>query len=236
MTRHALIWCSEHADLDYRRAMVDSFRRPGEEWEVLSPADPDFRRRARGHAGYVLSGSEKSVAHDVDTPFVATLLDFLRDTHAEDRSAVVGICFGAQAIAAALGGEVGRNPRGGFRLGIDVLTWQPGLDTGRWPEAVEPVTLIESHGECIRRLPPATALLASSATVPHEVFLVGDRFLGIQGHPETDLAMMRSLFMPVHRDLFSADAWREVERELERPLQPTPILGLARRLLDQGCL
>jgi len=50
------------------------------------------------------------------------------------------------------------------------------------------LNILESHGDCVKELPPNTELLASSLTCPHELFVTGSRrnILACQGHPEFD--------------------------------------------------
>ena len=53
----------------------------------------------------------------------------------------------------------------------------------------EVLNLLESHGDCVRTLPPGSTLLASSSTCMNEFFLCANgRALGIQGHPEFSLS------------------------------------------------
>lgn len=234
--KYALVWCSETPEMDYSAHFVEQFRRKGEHWDVLSPADPKFLERTNGYDGFIVSGSEKSVIDDGASPFVANLLTFLRSTFDESTIPVLGICFGAQAMAVALGGKVGRNPDRNFRLGVETLKWVEGIDATRWPEACSPSALIQSHGECVQELPANTTLLAGSKTIPHEIFLVGDRFLGIQGHPEMDTQMLSGFFMKLHRPLFNDAQWAYVEQETKQPVHPDAMLALGRRLLDAGRL
>ena len=236
MKRFALVWCSAYLGTPFQQMFLDTLRQPGEQWDILSPADPEFELHARGYDGYVLSGSEKSVVDDAQTPFVARLLAWLRRTADESASPVLGICFGAQALATALGGQVGRNPDGRFRLGVEKLDWAPGLDRQRWPELGSDAILVASHGECVHTLPPDATVLASSPTIAHEAFLIGERFLGIQGHPEMSIRDLREGFMPLHRAEFSEERWRKVEQECELTLRREGVVALGQRLLAQGRL
>lgn len=222
--------------MDYREHMVDQFRQEGEHWEVLSPADPDLLDKAAAYDGYVVSGSEKSVIDDAETPFVSNLLAFLRAVKTQSTSPVLGICFGAQALAAAFDGKVGRNPDQSFRLGIETLQWVDGIDVERWPEAKSSSVLIQSHGECVEQLPAGSTSLAGSRTIPHEMFLVGDRFLGVQGHPELDSRMLTETFMQLHRSMFDDTQWAAIEQESKLPVYRDAVLAMGRRLLDHGRL
>jgi len=236
MKKFALVWCSELPEAPFQKMLVDTFCQPREQWDILSPADPAFEAQAANYDGYLISGSEKSVVDDAQTPFVARLLAWLRRTAETSSSPMLGICFGAQALAAALGGKVGRNPDGHFRLGVEALDWSPAVDRQRWPELDADAVLVASHGECALTLPPDAMVLASSKTIAHEVFLVGDRFLGIQGHPELSIRDLQEFFMPFHRAEFSLERWRDVEEECELTLSPEGVIALSRRLLAQGRL
>ena len=234
MKRYALVWCSEVAAADYREYMVGQFRKGSETWNVLTPSDPDLVAKALEYDGFIISGSEKSVVDDAETEFVSRLLAFLKEVESRTSVPVVGICFGAQALGVALGGEVGRNPDRSFRLGVESLEWTNHAE--RLPElgSAQACTVVQSHGECVTRLPRSSTLLAGSKTIPHEVFLVGDRFLAVQGHPEIDSQLLKEYFMPLHRSMFDENSWQQVQKESELQVHREPILALARRLLEQG--
>lgn len=236
--KYAVVLCSDiPGDETLQERMVATFSREGERWEVIHPAAEDFLDRAVGCAGYVISGSPMSVVDDAGTLLVRNLFAFLRQQAEPGGAPVIGLCFGSQAIAAALGGEVGRNPSGQFKLGVDRLQWSA---AGRALLAAsdhgEPTVLVQSHGECVTSLPRQAITLASSATVPHEIFLVAGQFLGIQGHPEVDGPYLQQKFMVYHRSLFDEVQWRQVQDESHHLLHPGAVIALGRHLLDVGRL
>jgi len=216
--------------------LSSTFRSEGQQWTHLLADAEHFAASAHGYDGYLISGSMRSVVDDAATPSVANVLALIRDVHANSNAPILGICFGSQAIAAALGGRVSQNPSGRFRLGVDELRWSEAADPLRWPETLRGATLAQSHGECVTELPSHSELLASSATTPHEVFLVHDRFLGVQGHPEADSKTFRESFMPLHRSLFDLNQWQAVEDESKQPLMREAVISLGRRLLADGRL
>lgn len=238
MKKYAVIWCSNvPSDKELKDKMISTFTKEGEQWDILYPPHEDFLERVWGYSGYLISGSPQSVVDDADTPLVKNLLEFLRTAAQRGDVPVVGLCFGAQAIAAALGGQVGRNPTGVFKLGVDSLVWNAQAQALLGTElASQPAVLVQSHGECVQRLPEGGVVLASSKTIPHEVFLVNGQFLGIQGHPEVDRQFLQQKFMAYHRALFDEAQWERVQYESEQPLHPISVVALARRLLDEGCL
>nr|ACO92657.1 amino group transfer protein [Burkholderia sp. JS667] len=238
MKKYAVIWCSEVSDdVELQEKMISAFGRKGEQWDILHPAREGFLERAFDYAGHVISGSPKSVVDDADTPLVRNLLALLRAAAQRGGVPVVGLCFGSQAIAAALGGEVQRNPSGEFKLGVDRLDWSAQALALFGPQiASGPTVLVQSHGECVARLPAGGAALASSQTISHEVFLVDGQFLGIQGHPEVDRQFLRQKFMAYHRALFDDAQWERVQQEAQQTLHPALVIALGRRLLDEGRL
>lgn len=91
-------------------------------------------------------------------------------------TAVLGICFGAQALCAAMGGRVERSPRP--ELGWVPLPGNPeeGLPEGPW---------FQFHAD--RCVLGSSARLVASNEVCVQVFRIG-RHLGVQFHPELDAA------------------------------------------------
>ncbi len=121
----------------------------------------------------VILGSEWSVyshavaaAVDRERTFVAAAV--------EAHVPVLGICFGAQLLAAALGGEVHRAER-------DEVGWLDVRPEPSAPAEIEPGPWFQLHRDTFT-LPPAARLLATSDVGP-QAFSYGSA-LGVQFHPE----------------------------------------------------
>jgi GMP synthase-like glutamine amidotransferase len=98
-------------------------------------------------------------------------LRFLRSAH-NSGVPVLGICFGGQALAAALGGEVELSPQ-------PELGWTT-VESDE-PDLVEPGPWFQLHQDRWR-LPPGAREVAKTGTAS-QAFLLG-RSLGLQFHPE----------------------------------------------------
>ncbi|HWP34650.1 MAG TPA: glutamine-hydrolyzing GMP synthase [Thermodesulfobacteriota bacterium] len=133
----------------------------------------DFVRRFAPR-GVVLSGGPASV-YDAGAPAVPTELFALG-------LPVLGICYGAQLMARALGGAVERSERREFGPAELVVTAADSPLFAGLP-AVQSVWM--SHGDRIERLPPGFRVTARSAGSPVAAFEAPDRRLyGVQFHPE----------------------------------------------------
>jgi len=112
---------------------------------------------------------------------------------------VLGICFGHQLLAYALGGEVGYNPRGvevgTTTIRLAEMAQEDPLFAGLPPEFAAQV----SHRQSVLRLPPDARLLAASDKDPHQAFAVGRCVWGLQFHPEFDEPIIRQ-FIAYYRE------------------------------------
>jgi GMP synthase-like glutamine amidotransferase len=128
--------------------------------------------------GYVLTGSPASV--NEDKLWVANLLDFVRALDSA-RVPAVGCCFGHQAIAKAMGGQVSHNPAG-WGFGTAETHFQKHESWMKPPAAT--LTLFAAHNEQVTALPKGAVVLGSNAFCPSASFHIGQQFFTIQYHPE----------------------------------------------------
>ena len=100
--------------------------RPDWRFSIVYVKDNEFPERVRDYDGYVITGSPATVTDD--RPWIRRLLGLIREIDAE-RIPLAGVCFGHQAIALALGGEVERAKQGwGFGVSRDPLCAQRPVD------------------------------------------------------------------------------------------------------------
>jgi GMP synthase (glutamine-hydrolysing) len=129
-------------------------------------------------------GSTAGVYEADRHPFIAPEIAFVR-SRLEARRPTLGVCFGAQVIAAALGEEVrpGPSPEVGYRA------VEPTAAGRSSPvRHVIGTPMAQWHGDTFD-LPAATTLLASSEAYENQAFGIGDWLLAVQFHPELTDAM-----------------------------------------------
>ena len=146
----------------------------------------EFPTSLDGIDGVIVTGSPASV-HDAD-PWISRLMAVIRALNAR-KTPMFGTCFGHQAIAAALGGQVALNPKG-WVLGR-VETQVQGLG---------PIALYAAHSEQVTHLPPDATAIATTPGCPIAAFAIGSHVLTTQYHPE-----MTHDFMAALTDAFAAD-------------------------------
>ncbi len=125
---------------------------------------------------YIVTGSPAGVYED--HAWIPPLMDFLRE--ARGRAALVGVCFGHQAMAQAFGGRVVKSERG-WGLGLhayDVLHRAP------WMDDADRIAIPVSHQDQVVELPEGATVLAASAFTPYGVLAYDARAISFQCHPE----------------------------------------------------
>lgn len=143
------------------------------------PGQPD------GYGAYLITGSPAGVYDPL--PWIAPLKAFIR---AARDSRVVGICFGHQLMAEALGGHVEKSARG----------WGAGLHNyaivGReaWMDGKQAIAIPASHQDQVIIQPPDTRIVAASDFTPFAALAWTDRpAISFQFHPEFSPAYAKAL-------------------------------------------
>lgn len=139
-------------------------------------------------------GSRQSAAAS-EPAFVPQEIDLLRAAVAREVP-VLGVCFGGQALAVALGGKI--HPARPPEVGWDEIE---SLD----PEAIPPGRWLNFHFESFTR-PPGATLLAHSAAGP-AAFRLGPH-LGLQFHAEATPELANAWAVNEHQDPAAVDAGR----------------------------
>lgn len=128
--------------------------------------------------GWITTGSRQSVYDDI--PWIHRFADLTRDIAGSDRR-LVGVCFGQQMIAHALGGRVEPAPQG---WGVGIKTVQV-TRAERWMDPpADSFRILNSHRDQVVELPPGATVIGTNGHCPVSALSLGDRILGLQGHPE----------------------------------------------------
>jgi GMP synthase-like glutamine amidotransferase len=126
--------------------------------------------------GWLVGGSRYSVDDDLD--WIRTAENVVRDAVAAERP-IVGICFGHQLMAQALGG---RTSKVGWGVGVrryetvEPVPWSPGTD--------DAMSLLACHEDQVVETPPDATVWSTSDYCPIAGMTIGERAWSVQAHPE----------------------------------------------------
>lgn len=126
---------------------------------------------------WLFTGSRHSVYDAL--PWIPTAVELVEAVVADERPAV-GICFGHQLFAHALGGSVG--PAGHWGLGV--RRFRTAVPLPWFPEADESIALIASHQDQVLEPPPDALVWSTSEYCPVAGLRIGRAAWSVQGHPE----------------------------------------------------
>ena len=139
--------------------------------------------------GLVVMGGPMGVSEQDRYPFLTRELELLRQAIRAGRP-VLGVCLGAQLLAAALGAAVTRNPQ--KEIGWYSLIRESGAEGDPLFEPFGSTeTVFQWHGDTFA-LPKGAVRLASSPLCREQAFRYGDNVYGLQFHLEMTQAMIRA--------------------------------------------
>jgi len=136
--------------------------------------------------GAIITGSPAGVYEDHH--WIPPLLNWIRS--ARGRLRLVGICFGHQAMAQALGGRVEKSERG---WGVGLHTYEVALDAPWAQPAAASLSIPVSHQDQVVVAPPGARIIARSAFTPNAGLAYGDDAISFQCHPEFSPAFAAAL-------------------------------------------
>jgi GMP synthase-like glutamine amidotransferase len=204
--------------------------------EMLQAAEPSISTRTYDVVGgelplspaecdaWIITGARYDAYSD--EPWIVALRKFIGAV-LEHRARLVGVCFGHQVVAHALGGRAentGTWKAGPQRLEVEDTPW---FDGGS-------VTIHAMHQDVAGAVPPGGRTIARGETAEHPMFLVGDTILCVQDHPEYDAAYIAAL-VEARRPRMGDEITDAALTNIERERTDNPVVGewIANFLLDR---
>jgi GMP synthase-like glutamine amidotransferase len=201
--------------------------RPDWTTQVFAVKDGEFPADLTVFDGAMITGSPASV-HDPD-PWIADLLTLIREMNAAHLP-LFGACFGHQAIALALGGQVGPNP-GGWVFGrteTRITTPAP------WMRILPATTaLFAAHCEQVTAMPAQARALTTSPECPVGGFAIGTHVYTTQYHPEMSPGFIAALIEHLKDDK-PAEVIARARASLAKPADSEPFADSIARFFEQA--
>lgn len=176
-------------------------------WKVVEGELPASVTEADG---WLITGSRHGVYED--HPWIPPLEQFIRDAFAA-RVPVVGICFGHQIVAQAMGGKVERFD-GGWAVGATEY------DFGG-----ETLRLNAWHRDQVVTAPPGAKVIATNDFCTNAALLYDDRALTVQAHPEFRPEFVDGLMRTRGKGLVPDEVMAEAAAKLDLPIQDKTMAG-----------
>lgn len=160
--------------------------------------------------GWLITGSRHGVYED--HPWIAPLEQFIRDAFAA-RVPVVGICFGHQIVAQAMGGKVERYD-GGWAVGATEYDFSG-----------EKLVLNAWHRDQVTRPPESARVIATNDFCANAALLYDDRAFTVQAHPEFRPEFVDGLMKTRGKGLVPDDVMAAAATRLADPIQDRTMAG-----------
>jgi GMP synthase-like glutamine amidotransferase len=179
----AKIYVLQHHPVENLGSIADALEGAALAWQYVRVADGQpVPADMKGAGGLIVMGGPMAVYQTDRYPW---LRDEMRLIEAAIKSnlPVLGVCLGAQIVAAALGAKVERNPNG-KEIGWHSITLSDSARDDRLMRGLPAtITPFHWHGD-IFELPRSAVSLASSDKTPFQAFRYGDKAYGFQFHFE----------------------------------------------------
>lgn len=214
--------------IGYGRMFLDLFARVGVDWhmEVFSVISGDYPARIEEFDAFLITGSKHDAFADDD--WIVRLRDYCRKLYDLGKPQV-GICFGHQLLAHALGG---RAERAGPGWGLGIMEY-PLAEKPVFIDDDKPVSLLISHRDQVTVLPEAGRLLLSNDFCPFAGYYIPNLVFCVQGHPEFSKDYEEAL-LGYHDNDVSAEQMASIRSSMTEEHQGERIGRWIRNFLEQA--
>lgn len=142
-----------------------------------------------GDEGIVITGSPAMVTDQ--EPWSEALARWLVHM-AHGNVPILGVCYGHQLLAHALGGSVHWHPQGREIGTVEIVLETEAHNDPLLSILPEHFKAQVTHAQSVNTLPPGATLLARNDFEPHHAFRLGKATWGVQFHPEFSTEVMRA--------------------------------------------
>lgn len=177
-------------------------------YETFSVVDGEFPAGPQDADGWLITGSKHGAYED--HAWIPPLEDLIRSINATGKP-LIGVCFGHQIIAQALGGKVEKF-EGGWSVGRTQYT----LDG-------QPLALNAWHQDQVTQLPESARVVGSSDFCANAMLAYGDNIWTIQPHPEFNPAFVDGLIKTRGKGVVPDAQLEAATAELTKPLNSNDI-------------
>ncbi len=191
---------------------------------IILKAQSEALPQSWDYTGIVITGSAAMVSHRLDWSEKAGL--WLLEAIAKNLP-ILGVCYGHQLLAQALGGIVGPNPNGREIGTKRIALTDQAADDLLMQNLQTPFYAQTTHEESVLKLPPDAQVLAVTEQDQHHAMRFAENVWGVQFHPEFDADIMRA-YLQARRERLEHEGL-DVELLLNEAKETPQAWGLLRR-------
>ncbi|MEL7279591.1 MAG: type 1 glutamine amidotransferase [Pseudomonadota bacterium] len=191
-----------HTRGDYDKIFDDLLTAFGFETKAWFVVDEEYPMSPEDADGWLITGSKHGAYED--HPWIAPLEEFIRAVYADGRP-MIGICFGHQIIAQALGGKV--------------VKFEKGWAVGHTDYEIEgdQMRLLAWHQDQVVEKPETAKVIGSNAFCENAALLYDNRILTIQPHPEFDGEILEKLIAVRGKGVVEPDRLKAAQDTQDMP-------------------
>lgn len=200
--------------------LFDALLRPSLPDLRLSPfrvVEEHYPEHPQACEAWLITGSRHGVYED--HPWIAPLETFVRECLSAQRP-VVGICFGHQLMAQALGGTVVKSDRG---WGLGIGTYRLDADLPWLGHTPSQLTLQRVHQDQVITPPPGAEVIGGNEHCPYGILRYGRFGFSVQPHPEFTAAFMRDLITARRGTLYAEPVADAALETLDAPVDSAQV-------------
>jgi GMP synthase (glutamine-hydrolysing) len=215
---------------DFEDWIVKGLGRPDSEIQVFDAVSGTELPDPGQIKGAVISGSHDNVTQNTDW---SLRLEAWARNLIQHQVPLLGICYGHQIIAKAMGGVVDFHPVS-IEIGTRDMELLDACDTDPLFKGVpNRFKAHVFHSQSVIQLPSDAFVLARNDFEPHQAFRIGKNAWGVQFHPEADAAVTRGYILHLEADIKASGQDPDL---LVEQLEETPYAAaLLKRFGDLVC-
>jgi GMP synthase (glutamine-hydrolysing) len=158
-------------------------------WVTINCLKDDLPIQVENFDAYLITGGKYSVFENIE--WQNNLFNFIHKIY-NANIPLIGICYGHQAIAHTLGGNVERYSNG-WGIGLTTINV---VEKAEWMEPItEKVNLLSMHQDQVTEIPPSATRFLGNNFCYNSGFYIDNKVLAIQQHPEFTPELCRDLII-----------------------------------------
>ena len=165
---------------------------------------------------YLITGSKTGVYDEV--PWIQPLSQFVQRCH-HNKKKLIGICFGHQLVAQALGGLAAKADQG-WKIGVIEAFFNPNSHANFPSEGS--FQLLYSHQDQVIEPATGSLVMASTPDCPIAMTTLGNHILTFQGHPEFSHEYASALFQ-LRQEVYPAESFNQAVASLSVATDHLPV-------------